>query len=923
MREPNKPHLVELEYPTGVEQQLAISLIEPDAAGRVTRNEQDASLVCDGRSIADDGAVSTHRFVIWPRTRTPQLLIANTHDKKPAQFGKMRLLKQDEALAAISVQPATDPSEKLVAAYLDKPRLAEIFGASETLDPVSGISVQSWSTFLDGTRRLAQSLRFSGYNGVVLSVAADGSALYPSQRINPSPRHDTGILAASGHDPLRKDVLEMMLRIFDREGLRVVPTLQLSAPLPRLEASRRKTDPQQSGILCVDHMGSTIGLASGSETLGAGLYNPLNPQVQDEIVAVADEVLARYAHHASFASLGVQLGADGYGMLPSEYVGFDDATVARFVQETAIAIPNGEPNRFATRAGLLLGEHRSTWNRWRQERLTRLYARLGQRVATVRGEARLLVLTEGMFDSPQLRQQQRSALAQSIPLREVLATAAVDLEAIAKQPAVTVVTSSRLKGCSATPHTELLGANSEAGHLSYHGDRSFRLPSFDERSPFGVDQTYLTISSTARPDGLPVYRSLIAAMASREVAPIVVGGDSLVASANREAHDVLATLRALPAADPATRLQTSQPVVMRVYRSADKTIVSLTNESPWPADAELLLSSAQPSQWRKLGAGTASSSADTLGTLSASDQNWPAALQPYGIIAWEFSDPRLRVGELQVSVDERAKEELRRRIAAIESRATNLGIQRTYPQLQNPGFEVQYGENLIAGWQPRQGRVGSVSTDDAAAHSGARALRLQSGDNVGVAAQTHLFDAPATGQLTVSCFVRAVNVGSDAQLNITVQGQADGLDYQRVATLGTHQLGDTTWVRQQFTLSDVPTEPGQQLRLLFHATGNAEIMIDDVELCDLRFDEARRRTLVKRIHGANLALQQGQLVDCLRVVDDHWSRFIVEHVPPATAVTSVASKPVTPTPAADEATESPDDKGVGSRLRGWVPKIWR
>ena len=82
-----------------------------------------------------------------------------------------------------------------------------------------------------------------GYGGLMLSVFADGSTIYPSAVVEPTPRYDTGTFLAGGQDPMRKDVLEMLLRLFDREGLSLVPAVEFASPLPELEAVLRRGGP--------------------------------------------------------------------------------------------------------------------------------------------------------------------------------------------------------------------------------------------------------------------------------------------------------------------------------------------------------------------------------------------------------------------------------------------------------------------------------------------------------------------------------------------------------------------------------------------------------------------------------------------------------------------------------------------------------
>ena len=123
---------------------------------------------------------------------------------------------------------------------MDRPLLPENFSAEEVLDTWSGRTLQDWRTFHQAGTRLVDYLHYAGYNGLVLSVAADGSAIYPSQVLEPTPRYDTGVFFASGQDPMPKDVLEMLLRLMDRENLQLIPALEFATPLPALEAIRRR-----------------------------------------------------------------------------------------------------------------------------------------------------------------------------------------------------------------------------------------------------------------------------------------------------------------------------------------------------------------------------------------------------------------------------------------------------------------------------------------------------------------------------------------------------------------------------------------------------------------------------------------------------------------------------------------------------------
>jgi hypothetical protein len=284
------------------------------------------------------------------------------------------------------------------------------------------------------------------------------------------------------------------------------------------------------------------------------------------------------------------------------------------------------------------------------------------------------------------------------------------------------------------------------------------------------------------------------------------------------------------------------------------------------------------------------------------------------------------VEEPQIAVDDVARAQLQQRIDEIESRTGNLNIQRPYLQLQNPGFELVGTGDRILGWQAG-GSPGAVSLATGEAHEGNQALRLKSESGAGAVVESHLFPMPLTGQLVVGAFVHGRNVASDAQLHIAIEDGEDGRTYLQYATLSAQQLSTAEWTWYEFPVDDVPFDANGQMRVRFHLTGSAEVLVDDVALYDLRFDSARRGALVKRIYAAKTALEEKQVIDCQRLVDGYWSRYLVENVPPVeTADVSIAKQPPPPepTPEPEKVTDEPKESpGFGNRIRNWVPRIWR
>ena len=80
--------------------------------------------------------------------------------------------------------------------------------------------IDDWQTFLAAGHRLTDYLRYQHYNSLLLAVVTDGAAIYPGQLVE---------------SPSQRDVLELYLRMFDREELVLVPELAFNAPLPAIE----------------------------------------------------------------------------------------------------------------------------------------------------------------------------------------------------------------------------------------------------------------------------------------------------------------------------------------------------------------------------------------------------------------------------------------------------------------------------------------------------------------------------------------------------------------------------------------------------------------------------------------------------------------------------------------------------------------
>jgi hypothetical protein len=938
VRNVGEPHAVEIEVPRAMRQHLTVSIIEPDAAGRVQTFGRDWGVFSDdraGETAGGDKEVAVHRIVFWPRSKSPAVVIANRSHQRGALYGKIRLQRR-KTTDPSSEAPNAAHSSRLAAAYIAAPRFADSFGGASDLGGESGLSMETWHTFLTAANRLAQQLQASGYNGAVLSIAADGASLAPVDGLGTSPRFDSGLLAATGEDPIRKDILEVLLRVFDREGLTLIPAVEFAAPLPAVESLRHSAEGAvETAWIGVD--GRSWREHHASESSTAPHYNLLHAGVQRELAAVAERLAQRYDSHPAWGGMAFQLHGGGFGVLPGLQWGLDDQTAGMFAARSGIMLPSGGDDRFRRRADVLLGQGLPAWKAWRSEQTTTFYRTVAQRLASRRPDARLVLCTEELFAGAGAAERLRLAVSGRTSLDEVIAETGLDLAQLAASPGISVLRPRRLSAEESVDASaadlrvnqsseldQLFALHQTCGEELYHVPARLKLPSFDAQSPFGADRTRLTLAAASTPIGDAALRGLASALTARDFA-VAVTGSELYPLADNDLHrDALRVFQEIPATIGEVRTERRQPVTMRIYREAESTTVCLINESPWPVELAIPLEADGSIVWRKLGLDpsidAAKASADPLmsGTLADGPKSWSLTLPPFSIQARRFSSRVVKIGAWTPKLGPEAQAALARQVAAFEQRMANLEVERPYSELQNPDFELVGDAGQMLGWQPRIGSAGSVDLAAETAPVTGRSLHLKSEDALGVAVQCHLFPIPSTGQMTVRTRVRGVDLQPGSQLYAWFEYQSAGATRQRYVALGAQRPVSGDWQEYEFAVDDLPLASSGQMRIQFHLVGQGEAWIDDVRLYDLRFSKEQRYQISKRLYAAKTALEDGQLMDCQRLIDGYWPRLFVEQAP----IASIASKPadVTPTPT-DDATG--DEKGLSDRLRGIVPRILR
>jgi hypothetical protein len=912
------PHLLEIDYPADKEQHFGVALVEPNSSDVVNKVIHDTGVFVEGLGLSENKQKQTHRIVFWPRSQAPLLLVTNQHPKAPAHFGQIRVLKYASNRLAAGARP-TGTNERIVAAYIALPHFEQSLG---TAAPTSS-NGQRWNDYYQSASRLAEYLVYAGYNSAVLALDVG--------YLTPDTRHSTPILAADG--------LELLLRVFDREQLVLMPALNLATPLPQLEPLRRSSDPQTSGLEWVGPDGRSWLQTFGTRDGQAPYYNLLDPRVQEVIVRLVGELVDRYSDHGALGGIAVQLSSDGYAQLPPPEWGLDDATIARFERDTSIQIDAAGPNRFVVRSARLNGPHAAAWREWRAAQVTEFYRALADRVCSGNEHRRLVLTAERSFDHPQVNSRILPKILNAIQLDATLLSLGLDRAAVEQIPGITFCATRyispaeplqdravdlEISDAFATRRRQS-GPGTSPAALLYHRSQSRALGSFAARSPIAIDGDFrLACQPLAHEPALLQPYALTLADADCHV--LIDGSDVLSPGGNPSLRDARQLLQRLPVSTQVTEVR-EQPLVVRSFAEPHRVTLLVINASPWQTAAQIALDLQAPTAMTRLAAlseGVDPSSAMTQ-MFTPGGPPLALSLEPYAVQAVRFDNANVKVNRVTVRLSDAAKAELTARLADLAKREP---APRIYKSLVNPGFEP-IGGGAVPGWRMIGGAGGAAELDATSPHEGKTCLYLQSSGQ-SIAVESEPFPTPPTGQFAMTAFVRGRNLAPGSELRMVVEAEREKRASRWSAFVGgprpgAHSLAEQ-WSAYPILVNELPLQSDGQTRVRFELTGAGEVWIDRLETYDLLFPlpfYADRRAefweFVKVIQAAQHEFKSGRITDCVRRIEGYWPRFYTAYTPLAQQrLASQPSGPADPSPSAAEPPQQPS-QSVTDRFRNLLP----
>ncbi|MFM7243702.1 MAG: hypothetical protein ACKO40_05935 [Planctomycetaceae bacterium] len=882
--QPGMPMAVEVDYPAGQDAVLAVAVLEADASGAAVEARHAGGVVIRRGVGGGPDRLAVHRFVFWPTTRQPVIVIANPSPLTAALFGHVRVsagpahlpVAQDRRAAAGFAAPG---GGRRTLAMLDGPRLVREFGGEGRPLAGRGRSASDWSTHLDAVRHAAEAIRSQAVGGGLVTVFAGGAAAWPSALTRDASTWDFAA-RVEGDQPASRDLLTALVRGFESHALGVVPAFAFDAPLVSLE-TMLVTPGCGPGIACVGGDGRP------RLTAGGGLhYNVLDPRVQQAVVDIVVEAAGRVRGSRAVEGIAVLIAREGWLHLPGVATGLDDATFARFAASLPepIDVQQGD-DRFAARARLVEGPLRSAWLAWRCREMAGFHARIAEAVAAIDDRWRLLVVPTTLFID---EADASGRPADGEVARDVVREVGLDPGAVPRESADRVVfMSPHVSSAAGTLRDRAFCVTASrspavaaaAARAARRGAVILDLPlpldlsAVVPHGPFGT--ATLNGPVAARPivaDDGPLAEAVAGCDAEMVIDARVIEG--LAAGESRRAWE------SLPPATCDVVMTTASPVVIRGRRDAGVTRLVLVNPAPVPVHATLTLGSTPSAVLDAVG--NASLPIDGAGTVGV-------PLAAHGIRTL-LLDGGVAVTQARLAYSDDAVRDVTARVATLRRRRAVLETPVPLEVLDNPGFELGALDTpgrpaaSIAGWEvvePRRGGLAVVAGAGDAASPG-RGLAFSSLNGLATL-RSNPFPPPRTGRISVAAWLR-VTGNVQPPLRIAVEGVQGDREFYRFAAVGGLAGGrplTDAWAQYVLQVDELPASGLDSLRVRFDLLGPGRVEIDEVRVFDLAFDESQRSRIGAAVSMLEHRAESGDVGGCLAAFDGYWPSFLEMHVPDA------------------------------------------
>ena len=887
---PNRPHVIEIEYPNGVPMSLGFSVLQPDESGQIPNFGFDSGFHIPD-SIVGPGAsanpTKVHRFSFWPNEAEFVLLVANRSQSTNARYHKIRVLESSGATVdkADQFRGIADANRKFLV-YYEQPLFIENFAVKKRLDAGLGQPITDWNTFYASANRLVQYLKDAGAGGAFINVFGEGSSLMPVESTLTTPRYDSGIFSSSGKDPMRKDVVELFYRVFEREGLVLVPVLSFDQPLSEIEFHDDDDVRQTSRI--VDYRLRELE-AEQRENLPC--YNPLSRQVQERVTAVVREVSERYASRKSYIGLAVACRPDTYTMLPgSRHGGYDPLTTVDFSR----SLPKTKTVSYSSNnQSQLFADNHDAWLNWRTDRMTQWYEELADQVVDNNGKARLYLPLVDIFRNEEAASALSPSLYRATDVAEVMrklgfAKSLNDSDKIALMQPTRVAPIHPLSINKPESNLQYSGlvsewfkpASSVTSSLFSHRSSWARFENLEGSQMLPQQTTPILRLQQLHPGAIWNRERFARSLLQSDSRLLVDGGLLLSTNLDTELKAFLDIFSALPdkpfeEISHQNDAEDFHPIAVRYAEHDGFVYLYCVNGSPWEITANVGCEKPASESWQALG------DAQQVPLDAGLDGQLQIKLAPFDLVGLRVRSDSISAKHFNYVLPAEAQRDLSTEFYRLRSRLVAAGNTPPINVLQDPDFES--GE-LQRNWSfgDQQASVFSVSTRSP--FQGGHCLKIDNQQDASVWIRSSRFEPPVTGRLSVSVWLKIADVELQPPLRISIESTDPDSNYYRFAEVGSlvedrkqNQIA-TEWKRFAVHFDDLPQDKMDGLRVGFDMMGAGAVEVDRLEMYDRWLDESDQKSLTQTFASVGSLLQQPEKLErCRQMLSGYWPTFLREY----------------------------------------------
>ena len=923
---PGKPHRLLVRYSCNQPMHLGLTILEPNGEGILSPLGVNSGAQLSNDDLRQIEGNGETEIIFWPKSSTASLLVTN-----PASEHSLRLLgyelfagpeeleshagvspfrindaqaddaddtqsSADQDLDQTSSNTITPP--RMAAIYLDKPLLAEYFGGPEVLDEATGRGLHAWQSYYAACKHLVQYIKWSGHNGVILFVAGEGGSLYPSETLLPNPKFDRGRFFADGRDPIQKDVVELLLKMLDREGLHVLLGIHFDGAMDtKLIRPANTNDP----VELLDIQGKRWSQPNLNSLRQAPRYNPLHDAVRTQLTQTLLELVTRYKNHPSFRGVVVEMGGTGHLSFAGDRWGYDAESVQAFAKSLNTQLPND----LKELTSIVQNRLRGAYMQWRANQVTLFLQQVAQRLRTERADLRFVVSTAGLAKQPPVESDfiewselwmpaDYIALSRGLDLAGLNQVAEIDLlQADVRFPLHSLPQqrwSYGVRDLVANPVEET--KRPRGGSLLLLPPTSRNWPAVEKQDPLNVAASKVWTFHQVAPHAPSAVSTWCDRLLVDDAWLIASGGWSPNFGTEKWLRDTASRWAQLPP----VRLETtgnslgqplSNSVVLRTANFQNKTYVLLINASPWAETCML--------EWNKApGRERVHLVSQTSEAVPESwyNKQWSLSLKPFEWQTICIETPGIEVLNWSHQPEEAAIELAKAKLNDLSERVKRLHTTRlaASESLVNGGFEAFTTEGKPEGWT--HSTLPSTQIKQSSnAFRGTSSLRLEnsSGGNAPLWLQSTPLRLPKTGRMAVELWIRKEAGTEEPRVRLMLQGRrSDGSRYERSRFLGKDAADapiSDRWETAPLVLlvSDLPSSGIDELRVEIDLIGSGTIYVDEVKVYDVYLHPDERNLIRNEIFAASEPFRDPSLTVRLDEIDrlwkSYWGEYLRRYVP--------------------------------------------